>query len=205
MAESVALKGMDAENKRTFMLDKAYEVLAEVGYNQLTLDMVAEKVRVSKGTISYYFKNKEELIAETYLYLFDSFLADVNKHAAKSSDPKQNLANYIETVWSCYWENAKYPKIFQVYYDLWFQGIYNKRLYEVSMKTDERIIKTLYRLLKNIYNGNSAQKSAEINTKLLTIVALIDGAAKLVLSGPKTVQKENLIQEVKATVMKIID
>lgn len=202
MAESVALKGMESEDKRSFMLDKSYEVLAEVGYNRITLDMVADKAGVSKGTISYYFKNKEKLMAETYVHIIDLFLTNTEERVIRTSDPKQMIVNYIDALWFYYWENPKYPEIFKVYTDLWFHGMHSNLLYDVTNDADERIYNVLHKLLVKHYNGS---KQVNVDMKLLMIVAAVDGAAKLVLSGPRVIQRDSLLKELKEAVVKIID
>lgn len=211
MAESVALKGMDLEKKISFMLDRAYEVIAEVGYNRTTLDMVAKKVGVSKGTISYHFKNKELLLARTVEHLSEVILADSKPFLTDETEPTQRLLNFVERLWHSYWRNDKYPDIVKVYFDVWFQGVSCEELCRVTADIDEKFYQNFRVLLKDIYSQREkeqrvAQRSdKEIFTKAIMIMAAIDGAAKIVLSGSKDLDTDCLFKEMLSAVSSIID
>jgi AcrR family transcriptional regulator len=47
------------------LLDAAFRVFAEHGYRSTRLEQVAEAAGVTKGTIYYYFRNKEDLFRQT--------------------------------------------------------------------------------------------------------------------------------------------
>ena len=205
MAESVALKGMPMDKKVSYMLDKTYESLVEVGYNKITLDMVAEKVGVSKGTISYYFNNKEELMAKTLEFLSGVVYTDVKSYSNENSDPKQRLVNLVDGFWNSYWKNPKYPDIMKVYFDLWFHGMHNKSLYDAACVTDGRFYDLIYNIVSDIYNAKDEQSNEDLFTKVIVIASVIDGATKIVLSGTKNIDQDKLVQELKATVLKIVD
>ena len=50
--------------KRQKILEAAGKVLAQCGYAQTTISLVAEKAGVSRGLLHYYFKSKEEMLAQ---------------------------------------------------------------------------------------------------------------------------------------------
>jgi AcrR family transcriptional regulator len=51
-----------AENKKNEIIDAALKLFAQQGYHSTTLDEVATVIGVSKATLYYYFRNKEEII-----------------------------------------------------------------------------------------------------------------------------------------------
>lgn len=51
-----------AENRMSEIVETALKLFAEEGYHAATLDEVAAKIGVSKATLYYYFRNKEEII-----------------------------------------------------------------------------------------------------------------------------------------------
>lgn len=210
MAESVALKGMSLEKKLEFMLDKAYEVLAEVGYTRLTLDMVAERVGVSKGTISYHFKNKEQLLVRSVEHISFVVLEEMRIHPNGEIDPKQRLLNFTESLWFSFWHNEKHPEIFKVYMDLWFHGIHNEALSVATNAVDEKFYDEVHELLSAVYEQRKQEGCAEIPSdkeiyaKVTLIVATVEGASKIVLSGPKDIDPGLLLEEIVRTVSKIV-
>jgi AcrR family transcriptional regulator len=52
--------------RRAQVINAALECLAERGFEELTLDLVAEKAGVSKGILMYYFENKKDLLLQSF-------------------------------------------------------------------------------------------------------------------------------------------
>src|SRR5690606_3758989 len=50
--------------RRKQIVEATIEVLAEVGYGKASLALIAQRVGISKGVISYHFKGKADLIAQ---------------------------------------------------------------------------------------------------------------------------------------------
>ncbi len=48
-------------------MECAIETLAEVGYVKASLGQIAKRAKISKGVISYYFTNKEELLEQVII------------------------------------------------------------------------------------------------------------------------------------------
>ncbi len=51
-----------AENRKNEIIGVALKLFAQEGYHSTTLDKVAADIGVSKATLYYYFRNKEEII-----------------------------------------------------------------------------------------------------------------------------------------------
>ncbi|MFN3763910.1 MAG: TetR/AcrR family transcriptional regulator, partial [Anaerolineae bacterium] len=72
------------EERRQSILQAAREVFLEKGFSRATMDDVAERAEVSKGTLSLYFESKETLLAHLllegldalYSYLEEAFAPD---------------------------------------------------------------------------------------------------------------------------------
>lgn len=72
-AESV--NPFDKENqrhrKRATLLNEALRMIHERGAASISLDDLASNLEISKGTVYYYFKSKDELLFECYSISFD--------------------------------------------------------------------------------------------------------------------------------------
>lgn len=55
------------DDRPTELLDAAFRTFAQHGYRATRLEQVAEAAGVTKGTIYYYFRNKEDLFRQTIL------------------------------------------------------------------------------------------------------------------------------------------
>lgn len=64
--------GHDAPRQR--ILDAALELLAEHGYEGMSLQQVADRVGLHKSSLFHHFKSKEELAAEVYRGLAERLL-----------------------------------------------------------------------------------------------------------------------------------
>lgn len=54
------------QHQRERIIEGAAQAFAEQGYRQITIDVIAERLGVSKGAIYLYFKSKEELFVAIY-------------------------------------------------------------------------------------------------------------------------------------------
>ncbi len=74
-AESTGLRERKKEQKRGRLKDAALELFAERGFDDVTVDEVAERAEVSKSTLFRYFETKEDLILADTRGHGDAFLA----------------------------------------------------------------------------------------------------------------------------------
>ena len=55
-----SLKDRQREERERLILEAAEELLAEKGYHEMSIDEIAARVGVSKGTVYLHFSSKEE-------------------------------------------------------------------------------------------------------------------------------------------------
>lgn len=78
--------------RRQDILDAARQVFFERGFHQPTVDDVAARAEVSKGTIYLYFKSKEEILAHLLLEGLDLLLAQMEATCPPQSPPAPEAA-----------------------------------------------------------------------------------------------------------------
>lgn len=69
-----ARREREKEERRQSILRAAREVFLEEGFHRATVDSIAERAEVSKGTVYLYFESKETLLAHLLLEGLDSLL-----------------------------------------------------------------------------------------------------------------------------------
>jgi AcrR family transcriptional regulator len=57
-------RAQDRENKREAVLRTAARIFNERGYHGTSLELVAEELEITRPTVYYYFKNKDEILFE---------------------------------------------------------------------------------------------------------------------------------------------
>jgi AcrR family transcriptional regulator len=91
MSETVseARKSRRMEVRRAQILDAAAEVFIESGYEAATLDVIGERVGLSKPSLYYYVRGKEDLLAQILLDLLERVWERVD--AAADAGPSERL------------------------------------------------------------------------------------------------------------------
>jgi AcrR family transcriptional regulator len=80
----------NAIEKRQIILETASRLFSRYGFNKTSLDEIAATAQIAKGTVYYYFANKEELFvaavekkAEDYFHALRSHIDEVDTFEAK--------------------------------------------------------------------------------------------------------------------------
>ncbi len=76
------------------ILDAAQEVFATFGYHGATIDEVADRARISKPNLHYYFKRKRDLYLAVLRRTLEIWLVPLAE-LDRAGDPTTELSNYI--------------------------------------------------------------------------------------------------------------
>jgi AcrR family transcriptional regulator len=76
------------------ILDATEHLLLDSGDEAITIEMIAERVGIAKGTIYKHFQSKDELILHV-LIAYETELAAVMAEAVKSQDIHQLIQSYF--------------------------------------------------------------------------------------------------------------
>ena len=93
------------------ILKAALEVIAEKGPHETTIDEIAQRAGVAKGTVYLYFKNKDSLLASLMQVGLDAFDSAVRRRVAAHSEPVEQLKALIEEHVTQMHNHLKFGKI----------------------------------------------------------------------------------------------
>lgn len=79
------------------ILDAAEQVIREHGGHQLSLHLVAEAARISKGAIAYNFKTKDDLLRAVFARELSRFEREAARDTAIRNDGKVEAATSADT------------------------------------------------------------------------------------------------------------
>lgn len=65
------------------------------GYYETTIDAIASKAKVSKGSIYYYFKSKKELFLELFHYRVNKYFNQLKNYIKEEKSPDIRLRMFI--------------------------------------------------------------------------------------------------------------
>ena len=141
---------------------------------QISLSEIAKKAEIGKSTVYEYFSNKDELVYDTYMYMFnyyekllfrplekdlfkDAFIEQVKRMLDSMRDAK----HIIETILNKH-HQMNYPN----------QESFDKKLEEIKSKMEERFI---YIFKMGVDQGDLKPPFKQDKTRGYVIQALISG------------------------------
>ncbi|SDP47704.1 TetR/AcrR family transcriptional regulator [Desulforhopalus singaporensis] len=178
MAETVVLKGLATEEKKVLILDACLRSLAQHGYGKTTLDIIAQEVGVSKGTLSYYFNNKEELIAASIEHSGNSILETFKEAIANYDEPQQKINVGLNILFDFFYNDFAY---INVYYDLLAQGLYSERLRQPLKNVTKRFRDIFLELLMDGDSAKAVNDKSNTMMKAAMLACLVDGIVKQIV------------------------
>lgn len=85
------------EARRKQILDIALEKIAAQGFQNTTIQEIANQAGISKGVIYYHFKGKQELIGSIWTALVDELFEYRKKRVETQKTARDKLIVYVET------------------------------------------------------------------------------------------------------------
>lgn len=86
------------EFKRKEIAQAAKELFTEYGYKSVSMDLIAQKANVAKGTLYLYFKDKEALfyhLASEFIEESKAFVSDLETHHLRLLDEIHEVVYYL--------------------------------------------------------------------------------------------------------------
>ncbi len=74
-------KVVDHEKCREELLENCFKIFSKKGYSKVSIREIAKETCLSTGSIYHYFKNKEDILEQMFLYI-----------------RKKNFSNYQELI-----------------------------------------------------------------------------------------------------------
>jgi AcrR family transcriptional regulator len=98
--------------RRTEILNAARQIFAEQGFRKATIDMIAERARIAKGTIYLYFPNKEQLFFQALEERLNNMLKGIHDIMQEKGEPLQKIKNLISFVFKFLDKDKDFFRIF---------------------------------------------------------------------------------------------
>ena len=93
-----SLKDRQRQERQALILQAAADLLAERGYHEMSLDEIAARVGISKGTIYLHFPSKEDLVIALFEQGMTGFVKALDETLNGDGSPREKLARIIEQV-----------------------------------------------------------------------------------------------------------
>lgn len=76
------------EEKKRSMIITAAKVFGRKGFHGTSIENIANKMQMTKGSLYYYFSNKDELLYQVHLYSLNEVIEQIDKIAASNDSPE---------------------------------------------------------------------------------------------------------------------
>lgn len=87
-----------SEERKDQILDAATDVFAEKGFNDTRMDDIVQKSGLSKGTLYWYFKSKDEIILSIFERIFSREFQELEKRVESEGTATEHLLHYTDRV-----------------------------------------------------------------------------------------------------------
>lgn len=86
-----SLKEKQRQEREALILQVAEEVLLERGYHETSMDEIASRVGIAKGTVYLHFSSKDDLIVAIFMRDMQEFISNIDKVIDTQLSPKAKL------------------------------------------------------------------------------------------------------------------
>src|SRR5699024_5307525 len=117
------------EERRKQILKASFEAVAEKGFDDVTLQDIANFADVSKGVTNYYFKNKEDVFSHLLHWITEKIHENEKSAINLESGALNKLKAYVNAAFASPEKNRKF---YQVYLEFLAQANNNKRFRDIN-------------------------------------------------------------------------
>jgi len=98
------------ENRREIIFTAAVKCFNKNGFYKTSMDMIAERARMTKRGLYYHFKSKDELFIELFHYMNKKYYEQVASYATEVSDPEERIQLFLKIANQVIYENTDFLK-----------------------------------------------------------------------------------------------
>lgn len=150
---------MTVQDKQQKIIDAAYQVLAEKGYDQASTKEIARVAGVAQGLIGYYFASKDLLFAEVFRRESERYCESLSLIRGKAGEPLTPEA--VESALNVPKSRAKQnPSWVKLRYELFALGLRNPAVSDSIRDTLASKRAHLAELIESVSKLSEAQSRA---------------------------------------------
>ena len=119
------------DQRRDELIKATYFEVAEKGYSAVTLQDIAKRAGVSKGSTLYYFATKEDLFLGALEWMVEQMHTRIGEAVAAVESPVEKMKVVIRTIFANAQDSRQF---FLAYTDFISIGTRNKRFHDLNAK-----------------------------------------------------------------------
>jgi AcrR family transcriptional regulator len=181
----------NSDPKHQKILEAVRKLLARKGYAGTTISLVAAEAGVSRGLLHYYFKNKEEMLAnviqtnmEASVILMADIFAQSESVESLASALTRALRHILETD----------PDFFNLFFEGWAVARQSALVDSQLKSLYSRFRDAIYHGLNNAVDRGAIAPTIELKGLAALLTGIIDGLGLQLITEPQLIRDENIWQ-----------
>lgn len=172
----MAARIVDRHAKTSAILRAAAQVFAEQGYQAATMEAIAERAGIGKGTVYEYFRNKQEL----FFAVFEDYIASMEQLAAGSVKlPSATAAAHIrQVIHTVLAASAEGRDLFPLVFEFWSASASPDRQARVATLFRDTYARFRTLIADEIRKGQQAgefERTTDASRLAAVLVGALDG------------------------------
>lgn len=181
-----------SEQRRRAILEAALRIVVRDGVRAIRHRSVAKEAQVPLAATTYYFKDIQELISDTFMLYAEKAQSIVNVFSRKMYEPLENADGKKLA------ELTTGPKLVEVIVDQLLAYVLEKTLFSRDMAVADQAFR-YEALLNNNLRGLAGSHAQELEHKLIEFLNLVHSShpkedAQILISTLRKVEYEALLQ-----------
>ena len=172
--------------RRRDIIDAAEKVFFSRGFESATMDEIAEKAELSKGTLYLYFKSKEDLQFAIFMRGSDILMKMMNDNLSTGSTGYQRLLGLADSFIRFSRESRNYFSLFMYYESSRMEALnIDQDQLQVYLKEDSPLALVTHEVIRGMQDGSLRNDlstevfSATLWSQMLGVLIVLNNKADL--------------------------
>lgn len=175
----------EAEHK---MLKAAFEIIAERGLEELTLQEAGERAGYSRALPAHYFDSKDDLIARLADFVVDGYI----RRLYRAGPPQPGLEAFLKRMAFNLEENIHHRNGLRAFHIILAAGVARPELAARQAKFDRQSVERIASLLRACRERGEIRKDIDIPSTAIIILGSLRGVMSQWVVSPRNVPIERV-------------
>lgn len=187
------------QEKVKIILESTLSLLAKKGYENTTINDIADAGAISRGLLHYYFKDKEELVAKALEFGFGPMWDSSIGRIQTARSPEQLVDTMIDVLK----DNLRnQPDFSALLFEMWVSGRRSARIRKKFNEGMNEAIERLTKLLELARRIGVIKVNAnDVEGIIRMLLALYHGLAIQLLTNPEKIEDKKIWIPIRRTLL----
>lgn len=93
----MSLRTLKTKKKKEEIIQSATSIIEQKGFHNTTMEDIAAKLLMTKGSLYYYFKNKQDLLFQSQVLLLEQSIQNIESIIQEDTNAEEALQKAIKT------------------------------------------------------------------------------------------------------------